>query len=342
MLISAAKRASITALTLLLVPSAVRAAERAHPLVTLVAPRVEGEVNEGVRGAVRDRLLAGLRGSRLRVVDEQAAEAALGPHYRSCGGPPCWKLALEQLHSRYVVGGSINGEDRSYIIELWVADAHAGKVAAKVRKTCNICGLNAVAEKMELAASALAAKLAASARAPARIALESEPPGALVKVDGRAAGHTPRELVRGAGTVELVIEAEGYLPHRRKVTLVGGVNERLTVRLIPLADRRSRGLTIGSWSAVGAAAASFALASVLFSLDGAAAGCSGEDQIPGGQCPERLETTAGAWTAAGIGVGAALAGGYLLYRLYFRKDEDAGPPGGAARRTAAGTGALAF
>lgn len=287
--------------------------------VTLVKLELRGNLSEGVRTKVRPRVLRGLAGTGLRVIEEPQARGALGASFDSCEGKTCWQAALKKLRSRFIVGGAVSGEDRSFIIELWMADAATNKVAAKVRQTCHICGLKAVAEKIELAASALQAKLKASAKAPARVALVSEPSGAAVQLDGKPSGQTPRELVLPARKLEIVIKADGYLPTRRELTLVAGVNERVTVRLIRAPQKQKRGLKIGGWAAVGAAAASFAVAGVLFAADNEPAGCSGEEAFPGGQCPEVIDSTAGAWSAVGIGVGAALGGAYLLWRAYRRE-----------------------
>jgi len=55
-----------------------------------------------------------------------------------------------------------------------------------------------------------------------------------------------------------------------------------------------------------------ALATVLFAVNGRPVGCDNEQSVPGGQCPQVSDTRAGAWTAAGIGLGATALGVYLL------------------------------
>jgi len=47
-------------------------------------------------------------------------------------------------------------------------------------------------------------------------------------------------------------------------------------------------------------------------VDGRPSGCADEEGVPGGQCPELLDTRAGAWSAAAVGIGFGLVGAYLL------------------------------
>lgn len=306
------------ATTLLLCWTGLQGSSLAAPRVAVVGLTFSGDVSEGVQQEFTKRIHEGLAGAGLQVISEQAAKQALGSKAPTCTDPACWKLIAAKLGCRFLVGGSIQGEDRSYMIALHMADGRAGKVAAQVHSACNICGLKAVAEKIELAASALRAKLLASAKAPARVIVESDPPGAALTVDGEQAGLAPTELELAAGTHRITAAADGFTAATRTISAVSGVDERLTIHLLPVSTSSTSKVKVAGWVVAGAGLASLGLAAALFAVDGDPVGCQGEEQFPGGQCPEQVQTSAGAWIATGVGAAAVGVGAYLLYRGYSR------------------------
>jgi hypothetical protein len=279
--------------------------------VAVVDLRFEGDASEGVRRELASRLAAGLVATGLRVVPEEDVRRALGTHHGRCLDAGCRRLAARRLGCRFIAGGGVREEDRSYAIELYLADGRSGVELARVRQRCDICGLKAVAERMDLAASALRAKLEALRRAPARVTVRAVPAAATVRVDGRAVGQAPQQLDLPAGRHRITVEAPGHLAATRTISAVAGVEERLTIELIPAAPPPSPRRTLG-WLAVGAAVASVGVAAALFAVDGQPSGCADEQDVPGGQCPELLDTRAGAWSTAAVGIGFGLVGAYLL------------------------------
>jgi hypothetical protein len=289
----------------------------AAPRVAVVGLTFSGEVAEGIQQELTRKVHDGLAGAGLQVIGEQASRQALGSQAPRCADAACWRTTAAKLGCRYLVGGSIQGEDRSYMIELRMADGRTGQVVAQVHSACNICGLKAVAEKIELAASSLREKLQASAKAPARVIVASDPPGASLTVDGAEAGLAPKELELAAGAHRITAKADGFIAATRTISAVSGVSERLTIRLVPVPPSSST--KVAGWVVAGAGLASLGLAAALFALDGDPVGCQGEENFPGGQCPEQVETSAGAWITASVGAVAVAAGAYLLYRGYLAK-----------------------
>jgi hypothetical protein len=265
-----------------------------------------GEVSEGLREALVKRLGAGLRASGLPVAGQLSCDH----------GQACLHGAWVKLGTRYVAGGRVSGADREFEIALWLADAPTGKVLARVVQRCEICGLQAVADKMELAASALRAKLAAARQAPGRLLVESDPPGAAIVIDGRTVGPAPRELLLQPGRHRVRLRREGYLPVERSISAVSGQQDRLRLHLIAAPRPSRRPLKVAGWVGGGAGLAALVAGIALLAVDGNQADCGGEQQVRGGQCPSVIDSAAGGWTLVSLGGVALVSGAYLLYRAY--------------------------
>jgi hypothetical protein len=280
----------------------------AGPSVAVFGLELHGEVPPPVQQVLAGRLAKGLADSGMAVVALDRVRATLGDPSGRCASEECRRSAAGKLACRYVVGGAVAGEDRSYDIELWLADGYSGRAIASVKQRCDICGLNAVAEKIELAASALAAKLEAAATAPGRLVVHTDPPGATIVVDGDAVGPAPREIELPAGTHEIAADAPGHIRTTRTVTSVAGVQERLELRLIPQASGSTR--RVLGWVSVAAGIASLGAGIALFAINGQTSGCA---DFPGGKCAEERRTIAPASVLTALGVVAIAGGGYLIY-----------------------------
>ena len=69
------------------------------------------------------------------------------------------------------------------------------------------------------------AQTAPAAPAPAQLTVRTDPPGAILTVDGRASGRTPAEnLALRSGPVKLELTLEGYNPFSTTLTLAAGPN----------------------------------------------------------------------------------------------------------------------
>jgi hypothetical protein len=290
---------------------------RADTPVAVLGLAFKGEVPSAVRTAMTEHLGNGLTAAGLRLVTAAQQRAALGDRQGSCAEAPCWKGVAAKVGCRYVVGGSVTGEDRNYDIALWMGDAASGTVAAWVQERCDICGLAAAAEKMDLTASALAAKLIAVERAPARVSLISDPPGAKIFVDGAEVGTAPRELELAAGKHELVVRAPGYLAALRTVTAIAGVQERMELRL--LREATSSPARVVGWVGVSAGIAAIATGIALLAINGQSVNCP-SDMKPSGLCARK--TNAGGGVALGLGAAVLGVGGYFLYRGYRKASPD--------------------
>ncbi len=277
------------------------------PTVVLLGLRFEGEVPPPVRQAMAERLAAGLGAARVKLADPAAvlkAIAGRGP----CHDAACWKAVAAAVACRYVVGGSVKGEEGSYELDLFMGDAFSGAVAARVQQRCEVCGLKAAADKVDLTASALVAKLDAATRAPARVLVQTDPPGAMILVDGDEVGLSPREVELSPGSHQLTAKAAGYASAMRTVTAVAGVQERVELRLLHL-SAASPARVVG-WVAIGAGVAALAAGIVLLSLQGSEVDCPSD--VGATRC--RRETAPEGGVVVGLGAAAVGVGSYLVYR----------------------------
>src|SRR5207247_1393022 len=78
-------------------------------------------------------------------------------------------------------------------------------------------------EKLDKLASSLMAHAATPRSDPARLTVQSDPAGASVTVDGRAAGETPLSLDLSPGAHEVAFVASGHAATHKKVVLEPGI-----------------------------------------------------------------------------------------------------------------------
>jgi hypothetical protein len=287
------------------------AVARAETRVAVVGLAFKGQVSTAIQAAMAKRLDDGLVAAGLRVIPEAELRRVLGGRQGRCVEVACWKELFAKLGCRYIVGGSVTRDENNYDIALWMGDAATGTLGPSVSGRCDICGLVPASERMELTASELAAKLAAMDRAPARVTVLSDPPGATVLVDGKEVGPAPRELELAAGEHKLIVHATGYLAATRNLTVVSSMQERVEIRLLPEAGGSS-GARAAGWTVGAAGVAALVAGIALFAINGQAADCPAD---VGAKACHR-DTRIGGGVLVGVGVAALGVGGYLLYRGY--------------------------
>ena|GEM_PF-6754276 len=280
----------------------------AKPAVAIANIDFEGEVSPGAQRVVQKSLGLGFSAAGMDVVEGRRVAQLLGAQSSPCTDSACWRMLAAKLTCGYLAGATVTGGDRSYEINLWIADGIVGKKIGEIDVDCEICGLKALAEKVELAASSLRAKLADQKNKAGQIMVESTPPAAAIYVDGDKIGETPKLLSLPAGKHEIQIRLGGYGAASRNVHIVAGAKERIDLKLLPLGGNEGTMRTAG-WITLGAGLASVVAGIALFKVDGGGGACS----PTGIQCPTVRETTAAAWTMTGIGIGAAVAGATMIY-----------------------------
>ncbi len=298
-------------------------AEAEGTTVAVLDLAFEGEIPPWMSARLRLRLEQGLAATGLSMMSGERINEALSGSGGSCATATCRKALGQKLGCDYLVGGTIQGEARSFVFQLWIARSGTGDIISTLKEGCDICGQRKVFSRMELVASRLSARMAGETNAPARILLDSDPAGAQITVGNTPMGTTPRALSLPPGSHRITLKAPGHIPAVLDVEAISGMEERRTVDLIP--TDMSAGERRAGWIAMGTGVAALAAGVALLVMDGGSAGCTGNEPTIGdtsGPCPQRYETALAGGMLAGLG-SAALAGGAALLYLGYRGDEPA-------------------
>ncbi|MGH1345861.1 MAG: PEGA domain-containing protein [Nannocystales bacterium] len=263
---------------------------------------VESEAPAETVSALSDSAVVGIEGSG-RVVQ-------IGAGWREdCAADACFREAMSSTSASAVVLLTVDQQDNVYRFALEARSAATGERLGSVDDVCEICGLEEVAELVELRAAALGERLERPEEGIVRIT--SDPPGATVMVDDRAVGATPLELTLSAGPHAVRVEKPGFLEDAKAVDVRAGVDEEMRFRLVvvPTKDRSARRwLTVGGVS-LGLGLAGLAAGIPLVIMDGRPykTDCRPD---PMGNCAQLFGTVAAGaslTTAGVIGVGAGAA-----------------------------------
>jgi hypothetical protein len=220
--------------------------------------------------------------------------------------------------ARWVLRAVVTSEDRLYEVQLEARDARNGSVVASSTHPCQPCGRDEVRELIVREVAALGGRVARLESTPATLAIESDPPGATVLVDGERVGTTPMEVRLGPGEHRIETQLEGYASQSRTVEAVPGVSERWTPRLhadgsrpdtaVDEGPRRREPLWPAGWALVGTGVASLAVGVTFLALHHRPyrSKCSGADYDANTDlCRYR-------WTSLPQGAALTAVGGALL------------------------------
>lgn len=279
-------------------PSTVAAPAPSAGAVVLLPPRFDAGADDRLREQVDLQLRLGLLRGRLVVADPAAAPPE-----------PCDQRCLAAIgaaaRAEFLVRADVTAADRDYTLRLELYGA-GGERLAESATTCEVCGLREFATMVADQAALLAGRAVGFARPPPALVVVTDPPGALVLLDGTQLGAAPVERVTTAGTHHVRVQLAGHLPEDRDVELVPGVREtlRLDLRRAP----RTLRLRAVGWAALGLAVPLLAAGPALLAVDGRPypVDCDPQDfNSMRGVCRNLFTTTPAG--AAMIAVGAALA-----------------------------------
>lgn len=268
-----------------------------------------GDLVGADRAVLSQRLVLGLKATELEVISGDSVERALGGRSAEACDESCRRDLAASIEARFVVGGEVQGKHDNYALRLWAADGYTGKTLAEVERSCDICGVTELANTMELAASALHTKLKGLRSAAAQVQVASTPEGATILVDGDPLGVTPRRLELTPGEHEIVVRARGYADARRRISTVGGVQERIDVVLVPR-DQGAWKQPVG-WAAIGAGVLAGVVGGVLIGLDGQSTDCE-PAALRVERCASVRDTSIAGGVVVGLGLAAVGAGVYFV------------------------------
>lgn len=289
-----------------------RTAAAADPPVVALELSTTGAVPPRARDILEQRFHLGLKACGLRVVARDANRPEDQVTSSACG-TECRRKIASRLQAQYVAGGTVAVRFDNYDMHLWLADGYSGKPVAEVSRRCDVCGIQAAAETMDLVASALRAKLEATRAQAAPIEIVTDPPGAQLTLDGDVVGPAPQSIQLPAGTHVIAARADGYLPAERQLTAVAGVSERVELRLLHAPPPTHRWRRIAGWTALGLGAAAVATGAALVAIDGNRTDCTSSDGGVVAKVCSTHDTATGGWVAVGLGGAAIGSGLYLLF-----------------------------
>jgi hypothetical protein len=295
---------------------------------------VQGELADQAREGLQAELEAGLGRASVELIGSEATAQASGG--ASCEDPACVTRVAAAASATHVVGLSIAIDGRSYEVTMTLYDGSDGSTIAVSRDACEVCGLSEVQELIAGQAAVLVNKLD-SIDAPTTIAVETDPAGATVRIDGRVVGKSPYEDAALPGEHVIQVERDGYVLRERIVNTVAQTQEVVTFELKPIPtegpnDKTLRRQRIAGWTVLGAGIGVFAGGVALFSLNERDVGsrCSGDAIGPTGLCRWKFKTLPYALPLTIIGT-AAIAAGVALVVKAGRKHKSAGRQGERAR-----------
>jgi len=315
----AARWAAAPLVTLALLGAAARPAQ-GQVRVAVLPLDVSGQLAPRALQLLDQRLSLGVAAAGMTVVGGSQAKIAL-PSSGGCG-PACRQGLASQLSARFVAGGRIAVRYDDYVLELWLADGTTGRTISELQRRCDVCGISAAAETLDLAASELVARQRADRRTPAMVSITTQPPAVELVVDGRPVGRSPQTLALTPGTHRLEAHTTGYLSERRTITSTPNERLSLALTLLPAGAANAAGADLeptarapwrrsAGWSAVVAGLAAVAGGVALLIVDGNAIDCK-VGRTLNEVCHSERRTAAVGWTLLGSGVAAAATGSLLL------------------------------
>jgi hypothetical protein len=295
----------------------------AAPRVAVLRVEYDGRVPEVSKVRLSEQLVSGLANAGFEVAAGTVLKNVLesGPAPESCKSETCYRQIAERGAFEYLVIAAIGIKEKNYDLKLELVSGRDGKPAGEpVRERCELCGIQEVGDKLDKLASSLTAYVdARRAAAPARLTIHSEPAGASVTVDGRAAGETPISVELSPGAHELALMAAGHAGARKKITLESGIRGLVSVDLIPLSSGgqllpvQGSPLRAVGWTALGVGLAAIAGGLYALSRDHDKVDCPDSARMAGyTECFRNTKLLVGALLGAG-GVTAAVGGLVLVF-----------------------------
>lgn len=319
-------------MTTLLLPTVGHAApSRERTRVALMPLVIEGDVPLDVRSDARDEIEAALRNRDYTLVDGR-------PPGANCTTHECIHSVAEDADAQYVIYPALSTRDRDYAIALHLYD-FGGNLKASEERTCEICSHDEVVESLVAAADAIEAPLLeyvanpygdreeaeSETDGPSTLSIRTDPPGAVVKLDGQRVGKTPLEIEVDPGLRDLEISRSNHNGINETIRAPRGGKLRLNYDLVENNEKQTRALRITGWtfSSVGILALGGGIAFLVLEERPVKDRCSGDNIDFNGACRYRYDTLLPGGLLTGFGVASLLTGittGVIAYSRRTRKE----------------------
>ncbi len=294
---------------------------KAAPKLAILPLTVDGSLGESDQAALMKALTAGLERGSFSLIGPDVVEG-MDAQAAQCNNAVCYQSIASRTGATYVVHPRVSVRDRDYAVSVELLGTD-GKRLARTEDNCEICGVVDATGLLDSAAATLRLKLDALAKGPAALRVNSDPPGAIISIDGEVVGETPLDWPATPGKHLIRVSEEGYISIEREVTFVEGVDEdlRFTLEKLPsrLPGRRFGYVSLGfGIAAIGGAVGFAILNNKPYRLGGSCStpymGNPDDDfnQIPGSDSVTGRDECARLWRTEPFSIPLAIAGGALL------------------------------
>lgn len=158
-------------------------------------------------------------------------------------------------------------------------DVDVGLVSVQATQSCADCNIKQALSQLEGTVQELLRQ--AVARPRGVLVVESDPPGALVQLDGHTLGTTPYRREAFIGPHSVVIRKAGYTQHTANISISesGPTELRATLPIsAPVVPPSPRGKRIAKWTLLGAGAVLTVVGATLLGLNGRQS-CTGSPSV---------------------------------------------------------------
>jgi hypothetical protein len=280
--------------------------------VAVLPPQLEGEFEAHEVSQMEETVEQGLARSELSVVSVSDVRA-VAPD--GCGEADCAKRVAATLGVAMLLRTFVEEDGRDYVLRVEVLAGDTGEVLQKREATCDICGSAEVSEQLSNEAAALVPFIVEYTQGRAILEVQSDPPGARVKVDGQEVGTTPYkgEVLHGERSIE--ISKRGFTVRELERVVGKGTTTLVTVELDAVQEAKVGPHPVWGWLPLGLGVGAVGAGITLIAIE--------ENPVPGrcddpanvdefGVCEFRYRTLEGGAVMLGVGVAAIAAGAAIL------------------------------
>lgn len=225
--------------------------------------------------------------------------------------------------------------DSGFSFDAKLLDVDVGQISVQASQSCPDCNLRRAITQISDVTAELFRQ--ASSRPRGTLEIESDPPGALVQVNGRTMGTTPYQRDTFVGPHEVLVSKTGHSPYTATAQIVDGSTVKLQAVLpvhVTPPSPYPRIRRIAKWSLLGVGLASTLIGAAMLGVGGSRPLCA--DVLPGTMTPCLTSNFKPAGiTFLVLGLGSLTAsGGLFLY-------DATNPPAPSATRASLGDSAPA-
>ncbi len=199
-----------------------------------VVVRLELPASEELhRARLGGELQRSLRGRKLSAeLVEFAGEPAAGqwPQPSQCSDSECQAELCQKSELRQLLSVRVSRDGQDYQLVGQLYDAAMADFAAEVDASCVGCDANRLATRLAVLSSDLVQK--ARQRKTGLLEVTSQPPGAMVRLNGMRLGQTPLVVTTFAGEHRLEVLKAGFVRYKNEVVVEAGRGAALDAFLV--------------------------------------------------------------------------------------------------------------